>query len=483
MALRICKGNYEIINIKNKKDLKTIDSCTDKYKVLYYWNHYLGFICQGNNINYDYLTKDNWLMEGHKVLNTTNLEYIPIISNDTIIGFCYDDDFLNDALNKINDLISFANRETILKKYNNAIIYGYNELAYYLEILFNKYNIPYIIKDELYKKESQIKVTNKTMKIYVEGNIGESINNYSFWKVFHEWLYESVKPIYDLYDYCNKYEHSSEDNICDYIKSNKPFMMARIGNTELWIIKQYIQQQTGLIDNYSEFWLKYLFETSGFFAKDNNINAVSEFARQHIEAVKNCDFNLCYGKEELAEGLAMVLNKIQANPRLNYDWNLLTNPFQNKWFKFLENKKILIISPYSKSIEIQKNKLNHLYDYKYPKMEIKTYQCLETQLSNNQGYDSFFESLAKMEQDISKIDFDIAFIGAGAYGYLLASYIKNIGKSSIELCSYLPNWWGIKIKRYCTCLNVNRYWNKNWIFPIEKPLKGAEKIEDSCYWE
>ena len=58
-----------------------------------------------------------------------------------------------------------------------------------------------------------------------------------------------------------------------------------------------------------------------------------------------------------------------------------------------------------------------------------------------------------------------------------------MGKSAIELCSYLPNWFGIKIKRYCTKLDVNKYWNNNWIFPIEKPINKSEKIEDSCYWE
>ena len=30
---------------------------------------------------------------------------------------------------------------------------------------------------------------------------------------------------------------------------------------------------------------------------------------------------------------------------------------------------------------------------------------------------------------------------------------------------------------------ANKYWNENWIFPIENPIKKSEEIEESCYWE
>ena len=33
-----------------------------------------------------------------------------------------------------------------------------------------------------------------------------------------------------------------------------------------------------------------------------------------------------------------------------------------------------------------------------------------------------------MKADIKEIDFDIAIIGAGAYGMFLAQYVKSLGK-------------------------------------------------------
>lgn len=488
MALRLCKGKYDIIELKDKKDIKKIvnpnkGKIKDRFLIITINNEFLGYIDTKGNINYNFLSKESCFQDALDVLTKTNLEYIPVIDKKKIIGFIYNDEYLDDALNKIRDLIAFDDGKVLHDLYDNAIIYGYNELSYYLEKFFVKNRFDYKIVDSLFGKDNKIVENHKTMKIYVEGNNGESISNYSYWRVFHEWLFDAVKPIYDIYNQSNKFTYSDENIVCNYLDNSKPFMMARVGNTELWIVKQFIEKQQQIIKDYSNFWLKYLFDTSGFFARDNDIKEVDRFAAEHIQAIKNCDFNLCFGKEDLAEALNITLKSIQEGSHFNFEWENLTNPFNNKWFVHMKNKKILIISPYSESIQKQLKKLNSLYNKQYPCMSILTYQTMQTQLGNNLGYNSFFEALDKMENDIKKLDFDIAFICAGAYGFLLADYVKKIGKSSIELCSYLPNWFGVKIKRYCTYLNVNKYWNGNWIFPIEEPVKNSEEIEDGCYWE
>jgi len=38
-----------------------------------------------------------------------------------------------------------------------------------------------------------------------------------------------------------------------------------------------------------------------------------------------------------------------------------------------------------------------------------------------------------MKNEISEIDFDVAIIGAGAYGLPLASYIKEMGRQAIHM--------------------------------------------------
>ena len=80
--------------------------------------------------------------------------------------------------------------------------------------------------------------------------------------------------------------------------------------------------------------------------------------------------------------------------------------------------------------------------------------------------------------------FDIAIIGCGAYGFPLASFIKNLGKQAIHLGGVTQLLFGIKGKRWeewkhYTELRKNN--GENWIFANEIP-EDYKKIEGGCYW-
>lgn len=484
MAIRLCKGKYKINkNVCDNYDYLSEDDNNkfifvedDNGKLKY-------FIYQNGKEYFDFVNFDDIYVIGKEKLKKLKIEYLPVIYKDKIYGFIYDDEYLDDSLNKVKELIVFSNKCSIFNdKYDEAIVYGYNELTYYLEKLFKKNNLPYqIIVDG--KTANKID-EKKYFELFVEGNFGLKIQDCAFWKVHEEWLFDSIKPLYQLYNSINSMEFidQSKEEIFKAIIDNKPFMIARVGNTELAIIKQFLQKKEKVLDNYNEFWLDYLFSTSGFFAKDRNERVIDKFVFEHIEAIENCDCNLIYGNDELAEGLVSTLKYIQENNRFTLRWDELTMP-DIQLTKALKNKSVLIISPYSKDIDTQLKKIKRIYGNIYENINFKTYQCLETQLDNRGNFEDFFEALEKMENDISNIDFDVALICCGAYGYLLSNYIKKIGKISIELCSYLPNWFGIKIKRYCTNIKVNKNWNSEWIFPTTKKIKSSEKIEDNCYWE
>lgn len=84
-----------------------------------------------------------------------------------------------------------------------------------------------------------------------------------------------------------------------------------------------------------------------------------------------------------------------------------------------------------------------------------------------------------MKKHLKNIDFDIALIGAGAYGLFLADYCKQLGKIGIHIGGNVQLMFGIKGKRWD---NQNLY-NESWVRPSdeEKP-DGFENIEDGCYW-
>jgi ketopantoate reductase len=86
-----------------------------------------------------------------------------------------------------------------------------------------------------------------------------------------------------------------------------------------------------------------------------------------------------------------------------------------------------------------------------------------------------------MENEISKIDFDIAIIGCGAYGLPLAAHVKRMGKKVVHMGGATQLLFGIKGKRWED--SNFKFINKYWVRPLEeeKP-KDHKKVEDSCYW-
>lgn len=153
------------------------------------------------------------------------------------------------------------------------------------------------------------------------------------------------------------------------------------------------------------------------------------------------------------------------------------------WSMALANKKILIIHPFAKSIESQyKLRRDKLFENKnvLPKFQsLEVIEAVQTIANNTAGFNSWFEALEHMEQEIAQKDFDIALIGCGAYGFPLAAYIKRMGKKAVHIGGSLQLYFGIKGKRWD---NSNLY-NEYWISPSaeEKP-RNLNKVEDGCYW-
>lgn len=88
-----------------------------------------------------------------------------------------------------------------------------------------------------------------------------------------------------------------------------------------------------------------------------------------------------------------------------------------------------------------------------------------------------------MEDKIDKIDFDIAIIGAGAYGLPLTAYCKEIGKQAVQMSGATQILFGIKGKRWDEHPYISKLYNEHWVRPMtsETPPE-IEKVEGGSYW-
>lgn len=156
------------------------------------------------------------------------------------------------------------------------------------------------------------------------------------------------------------------------------------------------------------------------------------------------------------------------------------------WSMALEGKTVLVIHPFESTIQAQYKKREFLFTDPrvLPVFNLKTYKSVQSIAGNQTGYATWFDALAQMCADISKIEFDIALIGAGAYGMPLGAHVKRLGKKAVHMGGMTQLLFGIKggrwdhMPRFANTL-YNPYWTRP--LPEDRP-KNYLTIEHGSYW-
>ena len=241
-----------------------------------------------------------------------------------------------------------------------------------------------------------------------------------------------------------------------HILSNAPFMAARYGGVELKIMQEYILIQHGIKKNYDKNVIKMAKINAGVF--DANEDICKKFALRMMSASGEVDL--------LGVWFNWVRHKVP-------------------WTHALRGKKVLVVHPFDKSISEQYKKKDLLFpDGLLPEFELITFRAVQTIAGvRDDRFKTWFEALHYMEKEIRKIDFDIAIIGCGAYGFLLAEAVKKMGKQAIHLGGATQILFGIKGKRWDTEPTVSKLYNEHWVRPQKEECPPQRrKVESGCYW-
>lgn len=268
------------------------------------------------------------------------------------------------------------------------------------------------------------------------------------------------------------------DLILSRLKINQPIMIARFGSTEI----------KAILFPFFPFFFKKIFKErifsnmrvlSGFFPVTEE--SINQFSKLMILDMKEVDILGSWRVEELF--LAKFLKKSVRVPLQTLEPYFQENP----WSSLLEDRKVLVIHPFSETIENQYHtKRELLFKDKrvLPKFKsLQTIKAVQTIAGNKSDYANWFDALDHMKSQIDKLDFDVAIIGCGAYGFPLAAHIKRKGKSAIHLGGATQILFGVKGKRWIENKKFDHIINEHFVFPSEsEKIKGIEKVENSCYW-
>jgi hypothetical protein len=292
------------------------------------------------------------------------------------------------------------------------------------------------------------------------------------------------------YDYAQYSGQDASDLIYSRLNDESPLMISRFGSSELNCVLNYLGTKHNsstfihyILNHYpSLFWEKMIINNmsinAGFFTA--NESTLCRFSEMIIEDMQLIDI---LGSWQSIEKYFDRYLKNAIRIRLP---DIEPYYHQHPWSKALEGKKVLVIHPFKDSIEMQFKRKDCLFKNKeiLPSFELITYRSVQTIAGNSdRRFKNWFEALSYMKEDISKIEFDIAIIGCGAYGMPLAAHVKRIGRKAIHVGGATQVIFGVKGNRWENDPDVACYMNDNWIKPLphETP-KGNQLIEGACYW-
>lgn len=279
----------------------------------------------------------------------------------------------------------------------------------------------------------------------------------------------------------------SNKEIINIIKSNKPFIIARFGlGPETTLCYNYYVNKE--INNNN---LNNVLRICGIYSKQNNIKIFEKYFKELNDSIKNFDILACFNNSNIE----FIQNEYSKIYKLKQIHSRSLEPFyvvqdnEIPWTHSLFGKKVLIINPFTDSMQKQLN--NNFEIFKNKKIfldgqEFIFYKTFQTH-GNHYIHNDWLETYNIMCADIEKLDFDIALLGCGGYGLLLCNFIKNkIKKSAIYIGGGLQLLFGVMGNRW-----INREdWKKiikdnntNFIYPSnDELLDNKNTIENSAYW-
>ena len=269
---------------------------------------------------------------------------------------------------------------------------------------------------------------------------------------------------------------SSDALLCSYIDSGKPFCAIRFGAVELSCLNNHEKIELGFKKSYKSAVSYSMKNNAGYFPVDQA--SLKHYGDELLPLLKETDI-LGISGVHMEEYF-----KLHYCPNAKIALYEAMEPLHGSWSSHLKGKKVLVISPFDEDISSQYLKRESLFPQDsciLPEFTLLTLPAPLTCADAKPASKSFFEELERMEKQMESMDFDIALIGAGAYGSFLALKAKSLGKQAIQTGGATMTLFGIMGRRWETRPHVAQYKNSSWIRPSKKP-EGYVKIEKGAYW-
>ena len=279
------------------------------------------------------------------------------------------------------------------------------------------------------------------------------------------------------------YAQDGNDVVRQQLELNKPLLVARLGSTELSCIHFFLKNRATANRPYPAAIKAAMSNNSGFFPV--NDAALDRFSEMFLAHVGSADImGVWFNRYE-----GVVCNSRCPDAKLVEFGCLYPFYYHTPWTSHLRGKRVLVVHPFADSITRQYRERRQLL-FKdpdvLPEFELKTIKAVQSIADSKVEFTTWFHAYDHMCLQIRNVEFDVAIIGAGAYGLPLASFVKAMGKQAIHLGGVTQILFGIKGRRWETGVyaeTTGKFFNEYWIRPsdAERP-EGYYKVDGGEYW-
>ena len=163
--------------------------------------------------------------------------------------------------------------------------------------------------------------------------------------------------------------------------------------------------------------------------------------------------------------------------------------YANPWSAALAGKHVLVVHPFADTIRAQYQKRGELFTNApggvntLPELaSLTVIPAVQGLAGQKTGYDTWFDALAAMEKQMDACDYEVAIIGAGAYGLPLAAHARDTGHVAIQMSGATQLLFGIKAAggtppQSASCITLHGCAPPP---PNSPPTKQA--VEGGSYW-
>jgi hypothetical protein len=268
--------------------------------------------------------------------------------------------------------------------------------------------------------------------------------------------------------------------ISHFLKHNLPFCAGKIGVTELNLL--YCHHNIVNASRFLPHLQHEVEDIAGLFPY--NKETTIAFAEDMLSRLVTLDLIPKWNKvNPIFE--KHILDNYCKNVYITELQHLEPYFFDKPWTDQLEGKTVLVISPFTESIERNYKNLDKIWNGKIkPNFKLTTLKYpFALKISPNDKFKYSDEVYKHYLKALQQEKFDVCITGTGYTSLLLAAEAKKMGKAGIHLGGSTQILFGIKGQRWREIKEFQPFFNEHWTDPLdsEKPEK-RNLVEEACYW-